>query len=149
MIKTFRGQIPGDDAGNVTRIALHTNDGKTGYTIKKFQTMQKSPGSQNCEGLVIIWKTKPTTAEIAQTTFDLSDQRILGVSFYSASTTSNIYPEDMTIIIDQVVFNQDIFITYFDVSTVNDPMNYYLELEQAGLDLNESTVATLQSIRNA
>jgi hypothetical protein len=147
-IKTFRGQIVGLDAGDSDTIVLHTNDGSTGYRIRKLQTMQKSPGALDCEGLVVIWKVKPTTAQIAATTIDLSDNTILAVAFYSGAASAHIYPEDMTIIFDNELVNQDIYITYKDVRTVNDSMNYYIELEQVKLDLNENTVATLKDIRN-
>ena len=43
-----------------------------------------------------------------------------------------------------MTFNQDIYITC--KSSGN--MNYYMELEQIKLDLNENTVATLKDIRN-
>jgi hypothetical protein len=147
-IVSFRGQLAGSDTGSSHEIALQTNTGLIGYQIKKFQTIQKSPGAINCEGLVIIWKVEPTAAEIASKTIDLSNNRILGISFYSASATANSYPEDHTIIFDSEKFNQDIYVTYIDVSTNNDPMNYYIELEQMKLDLNEQTVATLKDIRN-
>jgi hypothetical protein len=147
-IVSFRGQLPGSDTGSTQSIALQTNNGLIGYRITKLQTIQKSPGAVNCEGLVVIWKTEPTSAEIATKTIDLSNNRILAIAFYSAHSTANNYPEDMTIIFDNEKFNQDIYVTYIDVATSNDPMNYYIELEQMKLDLNEQTVATLKDIRN-
>ena len=45
------------------------------------------------------------------------------------------------------IFNQDIYITHVD-SDASAPINYYIELEQIKLDLNENTVATLKDIRN-
>lgn len=135
-------------SGGTDKITLHTNTGSTGYRVKKFQAMQKSPGALNCEGLIIIWKIPPTTAQIAATTIDLSDNTILGVCFYSAKAAADTNPEDLTIIFDNEVFNQDIYLTYRDISTVNDSMNYYIELEQVNLSLDENTVATLKDIRN-
>ena len=147
-IKTFRGQLAGLDAGSSDTIVLHTNDGSTGYQINKLQIIQKSPGAVNCEGLVVIWKVPPTTAQIAATTIDLSDNTILAIAFYSGQTSAQTYSEDMTIIFDKEIFNQDIYLTYIDVATSNDAMNYYIELEQVKLDLTENTVATLKDIRN-
>jgi len=150
-IKTFRGKLPGvqdGSAGSMDTIVLHTNDGSTGYRIKQLQIIQKSPGAANCEGLVILWKVQPTAAEIVATTIDFSNNRILAVGFYSANVTAQSYPEDMNIIFDSEIVNQDIYLTYIDVATVNDDMNYYIELEQMSLDLNENTVATLKDIRN-
>jgi len=130
MIKTFRGKIDGNDAGDSDSIVLHTNNGSIGYRIKKMQLIQASPGTTNCEGLVIVWKVQPTTAQIAATTIDLSDNTILAVGFYSGQASAQTYPEDMTIIFDNEIVNQDIFVTYKDISTNNDDMNYYIELEQ-------------------
>jgi hypothetical protein len=148
MIKTFRGMLPGSDTGSVDTIVLHTNTGETGYKIHNLQLIQQSPGAANCEGLVIVWKVSPTAAQIAAKTINFNDNTILAVGFYSANTASQTYPEDMTIIFDREIFNQDIYLTYIDVATANDDMNYYIELEQIKLDLSESTVATLKDIRN-
>ena len=46
-----------------------------------------------------------------------------------------------------MIFNQDIYVTHKDVA-VGQTVNYYIELEQIKLDLNENTVATLKDIRN-
>ena len=51
------------------------------------------------------------------------------------------------IIFDKEIFNQDIYITSKTI-TGSDEANYYIELEQVKLDLNENTVATLKDIRN-
>jgi len=145
MIKTFRGLIPPDSTDT---IVLHTNDGSTGYKVHKLQIIQMTPGGLDIEGMVKIWKVQPTAAEITSSLFDLSDNRILGIGLFSAEDTANLYPEDMTIIFDNEIFNQDIYISYHDVRGQNDSMNYYIELEQFKLDLSESTVATLKDIRN-
>ena len=144
----YRGQLAGSDAGSSQGFLLSTRKGEKGYRIKNLQIIQKSPGAVNNEGLVTIWKTEPTAAEIAATTIDLSNNRILAVAFYSASLSANVYPEDTTIIFDNEIFNQDIFMSYIDVSTSNDAMNYYLELETISLDESQAMVATLKDIRN-
>ena len=46
-----------------------------------------------------------------------------------------------------MTFNQDIYITLRCHNAAAD-VNYYIELEQVKLDLNENTVATLKDIRN-
>ena len=52
-----------------------------------------------------------------------------------------------TVVFDNMTFNQDIDITMVDVNGTQ-AGNYYIELEQIKLDLNENTVATLKDIRN-
>ena len=141
-------QLPGSDTGTQKTIRLRRIDGKTGYRIKKISCIQKSPGALDNEGLIQIWSVERTTAEIAVKTIDLEDSTLLALDYVSSSTTSNIYPEDKTIIFDDVVFNQDIFVTYIDVRTVNDPMNVELQLEQISLDDVEATTVILKNFRN-
>jgi len=140
MIKTFRGLLA-DDA--VQTISLHTIDGSMGYRIVKFEIISSNPGTKDMEAYVTISKIPFTPA----TTIDLSDQTILAVGYWHQA--GNIaYPDsDHKILFDKEVFNQDIYIGCNDVQG-NDGMNYYIELEQVKLDLNENTVATLKDIRN-
>ena len=51
------------------------------------------------------------------------------------------------VVFDNEIFNQDIYITHTDAHATGE-CNYYIELEQIKLDLNENTVATLKDIRN-
>ena len=67
--------------------------------------------------------------------------------FFTGDTTQQTMKED-SIIFDNQVFNQDIFITYNDLQGSDAKVNYYIELEQVKLDLGENTVATLKDIRN-
>jgi len=140
MIKTFRGLLV--DGGQDT-INLHTNDGKIGYRIVKFQCMQDGFG--NSEMVIKIYKKKQTTFT---STIDFNDNTLLAACMISGSSGGEAYPEDVSVIFDSEIFNQDIYVTA-GASSSPDPTNYYIELEQISLDLNESTVATLQSIRNA
>jgi len=142
MIKTFRGLIA--DGGQDT-IVLHTNDGSTGYRIVKFQSITNDPTAEAAESVLKIWKVSQTTASIDDK-INFSDNTLLGVSMFTVST-SHSDPEDMIVIFDKEIFNQDIYLTHSN-SSGSDPVNYYLELEQIKLDLNENTVATLKDIRN-
>jgi len=149
MIKSFRGMMAD---GAQDRITLHTNDGKTGYRIVKFQNINNNPGAQLIEGVMKIYKVEQPLISsgpdvYADGVVNFSDNTLLAVS-YHADNDSTAYTTSDVIIFDREIFNQDIYITFKDIST-GQPMNYYIELEQVELDLNESTVATLQSIRNA
>jgi len=152
-IKTFRGKLDGTDNGSMATIRLGTNDGLTGYKIKKFECIQASPGTTNCEGVVMIWSVKqdePTSIPAALALYgkiNLDSPLVLAVNFYSGQASAQTYSEDQTIIFDNVKFNQDIFITYYDVSTSNDDMNYHIELEKMKLNSDEATVATLKDMR--
>ena len=140
-IKTFRGLIADDTQDTVV---LHTNDGSTGYKIVKFEIMPNNPFAQDYESFVQIFKTTQTTNP---GTVDFSNQVLLAAAMWSSRGSAESYPEDKHIIFDNEIFNQDIYVTFQDTK-VNDGMNYYIELEQIKLDLQENTVATLKDIRN-
>jgi len=140
-IKTFRGLIPDN---SVETIPLHTIDGSTGYRIKKFEIIPNDPTNNVSSAIVKIY----TTVQTATTrTIDFSDQTLLGVALYSNNSTLQNYPEDIQVIFDGMTFNQDIYVTLNNAAG-NDSVNYYIELEQVSLDLNQNTVATLKDIRN-
>ena len=142
MIKTFRGLM--SDLTQDT-IVLHTNDGSTGYKIVKFELLQNKPGDQMVEGVVQIYTKEQTLASI-DGFIDFSDQTLLGAGYYCQETGA-ANPVSMITVFDNMIFNQDIYITYKDMST-GIKMNYYIELEQIKLDIGENTVATLKDIRN-
>ena len=138
-IKTFRGLIEDDTQET---IVLHTNDGKTGYRIVKFDLIPNEPGGLDGEHVVQIWKVSQTTNS---NKIDLSDNTLLGAGYCSNDTSGDAYPTRQTILFDQEIFNQDIFVTH-KIRNGSGSMNYYIELEQIKLDLNESTVATLKEV---
>ena len=142
IVKSFRGLLKD---GQQQQINLSTNDGRTGYKIHKFQIMNNVPGTLDYENIVKVYKIEQTTVDGV---VDFSDQTLVAAAFASGDATANNYPEDQTIIVDNEIFNQDIFITNKEVSGNASLQNYYLELEQIDLDLNESTVITLQNIRD-
>jgi len=145
MIKTFRGLIV--DGGQDT-IVLHTNDGSTGYRIVKFQGFPQKPGTADYESTLQIWKVEQTNVPTSTPIVDFNDNTLLGALIYEGrpgSTSAGVLPA--TVIFDNEIFNQDIYITHTEAKG-SESFNYYIELEQMRLDLNESTVATLKDIRN-
>jgi len=139
MIRSFRGKIA--DGGQDT-ILLHTNDGSTGYRIVKFQIMTSAPGTVRAEHIVKIYKVAQTTVDGL---IDMSDQTLLAVAEY-AEDSGAYTAGPLIVIFDQEIFNQDIYVTHSEVNSTQ-AVNYYIELEQISLDLNENTVATLKNIR--
>jgi len=139
-IKTFRGLIA-DGAQDI--IVLHTNDGSTGYRIVKFQIMGAEPGTSTMEHTIKVYKVSQSTIDNA---INFSDQTLLAMAFLQAST-AQAEGSDFQVIFDQEIFNQDIYVTHEDTAS-SLPCNYYLELEQVKLALDENTVATLKDIRN-
>jgi len=142
MIKTFRG-LMADGAQDT--IVLHTNDGSTGYRIVKFQLFPQNPAEANAESVVKIYKVSQTGATTS--TADFSDQTLVAIAAMGNSTAGNVYPPTLTVVFDNEIFNQDIYLTHKE-TTGSEAVNYYIELEQVKLDLGENTVATLKDIRN-
>jgi len=145
MIKTFRGILA--DGAQVT-INLHTNDGRTGYRIVKLQTFPTTPGTSADESVIQVWsKAQAEPIATGSGTVNFSNDTLLGAVYFRQHSTTTA-PATMNVIFDNQIVNQDIYITHTN-NEGSASYNYYLELEQISLDLNESTVATLQSIRSS
>tara|TARA_R110002020_G_scaffold313784_1_gene529016 strand:- start:25 stop:486 length:462 start_codon:yes stop_codon:yes gene_type:complete len=148
-IKSFRGRLTslnpagGFGTKDITTIKLATNNGSTGYRIVKFRLMAPD-ASENVEGVVKIYKIPQTSID---GNIDFADNTLLAVGVISQSATDQTNPNDQEIYFDNEVFNQDIYI-YNLGADYDANVNYYIELEQVKLDLNENTVATLKDIRN-
>jgi len=140
-IKSFRGLIA--HQGQET-IPLHTNNGSIGYRIVKFELAPKLINDEQANTVKITSVSKTTGLD----TVDFQNQILLAAGHFVQDDSVNNQPNSMITIFDNMVFNQDIFITNHDRQGGNKPINYYLELEQIKLDLNENTVATLKDIRN-
>jgi hypothetical protein len=138
-MKSFRGRI---SDGDIETIVLHTNTGSTGYIIKKFKLLPID-SNETVEQSVKIYSIPQTTAT---EDIDFSDNTLLAAGIVHANADRDFVSPD-TVIFDNMVFNQDIFITSKAGSSARD-VNYYIELEQVKLDLGANTVATLKDIRN-
>ncbi len=131
--------------GAIDIINLHTNSGSTGYQIKRLEVMTESPADTAPEAILKIYSVAQTTVTAK---IDFSDQSLIAAAFYNQdSTAANIVSK--VIVFDNMIINQDIYLTYIDDNAGSaTSLNYYLELEQVNLNLNENTVATLKDIRN-
>ena len=139
-IVSFRGLIA---AAGIDTVALPTINGATGYKIIKMEMLPNNPGTETPESVVKIYKVPQTTATAV---IDFSDQTLVAAGIYHGEDTPN-YPQDSIVVFDGEIFNQDVYITHKNTQSATS-MNYYIELEQMPLDLNENTVATLKDIRN-
>jgi len=140
--KTFRGKLA-DDARE--RIRLGTNNGLTGYKIVKFQTIPATPGNATQESVMQVYTQEPTD-NLA--TVDFTNPLLLAVAMYKQEANASQTAQGNVVIFDSMKFNQDIFISHKDAAT-GEEMNYYLELEQFKLNLDEATVATLKDMRGS
>jgi len=142
-IISYRGQIA---IGLQDIINLHTNDGKKGYKITKFQIMSSTPGAATFEYIAQIYKTDDIVKNV-NTTPNFNDPTLLGVA-YSSDNASTTYALDQVIIFDNEIFNQDIYINITDASGGTVPCNYYIELEQMDLTDDQALVAIVKNLRN-
>ena len=140
-IVSFRGQLA-DDAQE--RISLQTNNGLTGYRVVKFELMAATPHTNDQESVVKIYSIAQTATD-AQV--DFSDNTLLAAATLTNETDSRYYQPTTSVIFDNMTFNQDITVTHVDTHS-GGKCNYYIELEQRELALDEATVATLKNIRN-
>jgi len=141
-IVSFRGLIVD---GGIDTVSLHTTTGSTGYRIVKFQIMTNSISTASVEHTLQIFKIPQTTATQV---VDFSDQTLLAVAVTMSRIDAFNAPLTSEVVFDNEIFNQDIYITHKDNQS-SQSCNYYIELEQMPLDLNENTVATLKDIRNS
>jgi len=140
MIKSYRGKLADD---TTITIPLHTNDGKTGYRIIKFELFPSDPTADN-ENVVKIYTVEPSSTS---TSVDFEDNTLLGVGMWTNSATSYYHPSDIEVIFDNSVFNQDIFVSHRS-SQGGNPVNYYIELEQVSLTEDQALVAIVKNLRN-
>ena len=147
-IKTFKGLLP---SGGQNKIQISTRDGSLGYRIVKFEIMPHVPGDNNDQELIcMIWKNEKTATELADNTTsrpNFGNNMLIGTAFYVNDTAGHVNYNGITVF-DREVFNQDIFVTMRDIGGSTQDCNYYIELEQMNLDLNQNTLVTLKDIRN-
>ena len=141
MIKSYRGKLA---KGEQDTIPLHTNNGKTGYRIVKFQLMAIDPISNNQESVVKIYLVPPAAVDGL---IDFSDGTLLAAG-YMESDGSGATPtfNEAAIMFDNVKFNQDIYVTHHEQGS--DACNYYIELEQMDLTEDQALVAIVKNLRN-
>ena len=140
-IKTFKGKLA---MGVEEKINLSTNNGLTGYRIKNLQVITSDP-TDTTYGLVCQVFLTSQTGSIGPA-IDFNNSDLLGVAY---SDAYNDFQNGEIIIFDKETFNQDIFINITDSSGGTTPANFYIELEQFKLDLNESTYHTVKNIRSS
>jgi len=139
VIKTFRGKLD-DQEQEVIR--LSTKKGKIGYKILDLRLFPVAPGTDDYENVVKIFKV---TQSSVTGTVDFADGNLLAAA-YQNGAGNQVYSDHLTVMFEQEIFNQDIYITHFDVAT-GISVNYYLELEVVNLTDNAAVVSTLRDIR--
>ena len=138
VVKTYRGLLAD---GGQDQIRLSTIKGKVGYRINKFQIIGNNPQTEAYESVLKIYSLKQTTIDGV---INFTDTAVLGAAFLTGDhAPSQMF--EMVIIADQMLFNQDIFITHHN--TQGNAVNYYIELEVIPLTDQGAEYTTLKDLR--
>jgi len=140
VVKTFRGLLAD---GGQDQIRLQTIKGKVGYKIVKFELMGEKPTQVDPESIVKIYKTKQSSIDA---TVNFTDSDLLAAGFYKEAQNIQ-YPVSHQIIVDNEIFNQDIYVTHKDNNT-GEQCNYYIELEVIPLSDQAAEYSTIKDIRS-
>jgi len=140
-IKTFRGEL---QTGGLDTIRITHKDGKTGYKVKTFEVMPTTGENSLVEGIIQIFTIRQPAAPEA---IHFGNNTLIAAATYG-DDSNNSYRFAKAIIFDQVTFNQDIFIYYYNSAGGTVVMNYFIELEQIPLDDVEATAVILKNFRN-
>ena len=141
VVKTFRGLLADDGQD---RIRLQTIKGKVGYKIIKFEGMIYQPGADSQESILKIYSKSQTSID---NIVNFTDNAILGL-LYIKQGAGDEQTSYHTVVFDNMVFNQDIYVTHKDSST-GEACNYYIELEVIPLDDAGAEYTTLKDMRQS
>ncbi len=130
--------------GTQEKIRLKTNNGKTGYKITNFQVISNQPGSADYESVVKITKIEDPTVVA---TIDFTDSKLMAVAYYKGKLSANEPATTDTIIFDNELTNQDIFVNVSDAGAGSVACNYYIELESTDINDLQATQLTLRNVR--
>jgi len=140
VVKTFRGLLAN---GGQDRIRLSTIKGKVGYKIIKFQLMPLAPGTLTQELVSQVFTDEQSAVS---GTVNFTDATLLAAAIFATSADS--FNTFETVIFDNKIFNQDIYVTVDDSQDAGGS-NYYLELEVIPLDDAGAEYTTLKDMRQA
>ena len=141
---TFRALMTKDD---IIKIPLHnsTEPGQA-FKIRKLMVMPNDvDGSTSHECSVQVFSVNPGVARID---IDFSDDTLLGAVYYARSLqTAAPYVIDAastSIIFDNTLINQDIYITY-NSGQSGQKINVYMELEELNISKGEQAVVNFRA----
>ena len=104
--------------------------------------MPNQPGATDGDHIVQIFKVPQTTTSAL---VNFPDTTLTAVCFYKADFNNTA--DYNTVIFDNEVFNQDIYVTHKNIDG-SSSVNYYIELEQVNLTEDQALVAIVKNLRN-
>jgi hypothetical protein len=139
---SYKGQL---GMGEQEKIKLSTPNGKRGYKVTKFEVIPSTPGVTSAEQICKLYTKKQTTIT---SSVDFTESDLVGVAYYAnVNTASSLTSNHETIVFDNEVFNQDVYVTAEDALSGSLPLNYYIEMETVKLSDIQSTQLTLKNLR--
>ena len=144
MKTTYRALL---EKGDIMKIPLHNpSDSGKGFRITKLTVMPNDvDGSTSHECSVQVFSKKPSSVPVD---INFNDDTLLGAVYYARSVqTSAPYVIDATsesVIFDDVMINQDIYVTYESGQT-GQKINVYLELEHMAMSKGEQAVVNFRA----
>ena len=109
-MKIFTGKLTSDNnSTNQDQIHLSGGDENTCYRLHDLKLLATSE-SADISPVVKIYKNKQSAVD---ENIDFTQAGLLGAAIYRQDSGNN-YPPQQTILFDNEIFNQDIFITYKD-----------------------------------
>ena len=125
-MKVFTGKLTSDsNATNQDQIHLAGGDTNKCYRLHDLKLLATSE-SADIGPVVKIYKNKQSSVN---ETIDFTEANLLGAAIYRQDS-GNQFPPQQTVLFDNEIFNQDIFITYKDNETASASVNYLLVLEE-------------------
>lgn len=139
---SYKGKItPGTDAH---LIKLSTLKGKTGYKLNKLSILSTTPGANEYEYICQVFSGPPPSSSA---TVDFTNDNLMGVAYIEDHPSAVYVANPPTIIFDNAITNQDIYITIVDGAGGTTPCNFYIELETMSLSDLQTTQLTLKNLR--
>jgi len=142
VVKSYRGLV--EDEGQ-DKIRLTTTDGRMGYRIKNFQIMGLSPVVDEIETVMKIYLKEQALGTISLTV-NFTDTDLIAAAITTSRATARSYPINQLMILDNMIFNQDIYITMKDDSA-STGCNYILDLEEIKLSSAQAEVLIVKDLR--
>jgi hypothetical protein len=142
---SYRALMEQDD---ILRIPLsNMTQPEQGYKIRKLQIMPNDvDGSTSHECAIQVFLKNPGLARVD---INFSDDTLLAAAYYARSAQgSSPYVIDSateSVIFDNTVFNQDIYVTY-GTGQSGQKINFYLELEEVTMSKAEQAVVNFNAV---
>jgi len=121
-VHSFRGLLAD---GEQDEINLERQNVNLAYRVIKFSVMGID-SNENIESVLKIYREEQTTINDA---INFTDTNLLGAALISQSATSQNYPDDTSVIFDNVLFSRNIYVT-LKGGDYTASVNYYIELEE-------------------